>query len=238
MSSRAQWMPNIDFLKSFCRPVIVELFGHGRSPSPDDPKLYSPENYCREFERIRHKIGAERWFVCGQSLGASLTLRYSLMHPENIIAQIFTNSRSALSENPSKNTMEMVVKNLEKEGREALNTFPLHPSKSRRLKPEVRKNLIEDVNLINLKGFSNTLLHMLTKCSVNKIIHNNKIPALLIVGKFDKEFSSLAEFAQKTIPKIETIALEAGHAVNIDAAEQFNNTVKSFVMRFRGEIYG
>lgn len=229
-------MLNMDFLKSFCRPVIVELFGHGRSPSPDDPKFYIPENYCCEFERIRHKIGAKRWFVCGQSLGASLTLRYALKHPEYIIAQIFTNSRSALSENPSKDTMEMVVKNIEKEGREALNNFPLHPSKSGRLKPDIRKALIEDVDLINLKGFSNTLLHMLTKCSVYKIIHKNKIPTLLVAGKFDKEFSLLAEFAQKTIPKIEVKILEGGHAVNIDAAEQFNNAVKSFILRFNNEF--
>ena len=58
LSSRAQWIPNLKELKEFCRPVIVELFGHGRSPAPDTPEIYSPDNYVREFECIRRNLGA------------------------------------------------------------------------------------------------------------------------------------------------------------------------------------
>ena len=36
--------------------------------------------------------------VCGQSLGATLTLRYALDHPERVLAQVFTNSTSALAD--------------------------------------------------------------------------------------------------------------------------------------------
>ena len=34
LSSRAQWLPNLNQLSTVCRPVVVELFGHGRSTSP------------------------------------------------------------------------------------------------------------------------------------------------------------------------------------------------------------
>ncbi len=231
MSSRAQWIPNIDFLKTFCRPVIVELLGHGRSPSPNDSQFYTPDNYCHEFERIRYKLGVERWFVCGQSLGASLTLRYSLNHPKHIIAQIFTNSRSALSENTSEDTMKIVVKSIDEKGRKALDNFPLHPAKSKHLKPEIKKALVEDVDLINLRGISNTMLYMVTRCSVCNIIHKNQVPTLLVVGKFDKQFAHLVKYAEKTIAKLEVKVFEGGHAVNIDAAEQFNNALQNFILR-------
>ena len=69
LSSRAQWVLNLDALSDVARPVVVEMYGHGRSPSPDDPAIYAPKNYVAEFERIRGELGVERWLVCGQSLG-------------------------------------------------------------------------------------------------------------------------------------------------------------------------
>jgi 2-succinyl-6-hydroxy-2,4-cyclohexadiene-1-carboxylate synthase len=232
LSSRVQWMPNLETLKAFCRPVIVELLGHGRSPSPDDPECYTPNRYVLEFERIRMQLGVDRWFVCGQSLGASLTLRYSLHHPEHIIAQVFTNSRSALSENLPVDRMRGVAKRLEKDGRKLLNAFPVHPSKNRHFKPELKKALLEDVNLINLRGLSYNLQHMVTQCSVHQTIHENRVPTLLIVGKFDKQFAPLLAFAEKTMPHLEVLIFEEGHAVNIDAAEHFNKAVRDFIRRF------
>lgn len=65
LSSRAHWILNLEELSAFCRPVVVELLGHARSPAPDDPLAYAPESYVAEFEAIRKILGAERWLVCG-----------------------------------------------------------------------------------------------------------------------------------------------------------------------------
>ena len=42
LCSRALWMPNLEALSTVARPVVVELFGHGRSPSPEDADAYTP----------------------------------------------------------------------------------------------------------------------------------------------------------------------------------------------------
>ena len=68
LSSRAQWLPNLKVLSTFCRPVVVELFGHGRSPSPSAQEFYLPENYAREFETIR----ADFWRELRRDLGDRL----------------------------------------------------------------------------------------------------------------------------------------------------------------------
>src|SRR5262249_40198186 len=70
LSSRSQWLSNFEALRAVCRPVVVELYGHGRSPSPEEPFAYSPAGYVEEFERLRRKLGIERWLLCGYSLGA------------------------------------------------------------------------------------------------------------------------------------------------------------------------
>ena len=43
LSSRAQWLPNLAALAAVCRPVTLELWGHGRSPAPADPAAYHPD---------------------------------------------------------------------------------------------------------------------------------------------------------------------------------------------------
>jgi len=232
ISSRAQWTPNLETLKTFGRPVIMELFGHGRSPSPEDPQCYTPDNYVNEFERIRSKLGVDRWFLCGQSLGASITLRYALYHPERIIAQIFTNSQSALSDHTWDDALNLFSQRLKEEGHKLIETLPLHPSHSRHLKPEIKDALVEDAKLIDVQGFCNTLLNTVAKCSVREIINKNQIPTLLIVGKHDKQFSPYYEYAQQNMPELEVLVLDGGHAVNIDAAEHFNKAVQDFIERF------
>jgi len=229
LSSRAQWMPNLNALVEFCRPVIVELMGHGRSPSPENPECYTPDYYIREFEHIREKLNAKPWFVCGQSLGAALTLRYGLYHPEYIAAQVFTNSNSAFSERSESRNMEWLELRIAADGRKVIDNFPLHPSRSRHLPPHIKKMLIADVNLITVSGFKNTLLHTLPKSSVRNLVSRTRIPTMMIVGRYDRAFLPLSEIAIQLIPELKTRILDGGHAVNIDAAEEFNKTVKGFV---------
>lgn len=232
MSSRAQWIPNLKALTEFCRPVIVELFGHGRSPSPKNPEAYSPENYVRDFETIRREVGLENWFVCGQSLGAALTLRYSLLHPGKITAQIFTNSRSALSDAGENENTERLVRSMLEGGRGSLDRFPLNPSRSRFLDPEIKKALVEDIDLIDMEGFANNLIHLIPRCSVRNLLREITVPTLLVAGRFDERFSPLVPIAMENIPALEFVELDGGHAVNIDAADRFNEALRAFVLHY------
>lgn len=232
LSSKAQWMPNLEALSPHCRPVIIELFGHGRSPSPKDPKYYTPDNYSFEFECIRNELSAEKWFICGQSLGAALSLRYALNYPQHITAQVFTNSRSALTDESMDEVMIALAKLLDEKGREIIDTFPLHPSKNKRLDPQIKSALIQDINRIDVNGFSNTCLYTIVGSSVRHLISKNKVPTLLIAGKYDKEFMPLLDLAKADFPHLECLVMEGGHAVNLDAAEEFNKALIEFMTRF------
>jgi pimeloyl-ACP methyl ester carboxylesterase len=235
MSSRAQWIPNLKAFTEFCRPVVIELFGHGRSASPQNPEAYFPENYVREFEIIRQELGLENWFICGQSLGAALTLRYSLLHPERIKAQIFTNSLSALSDVGENANMERFVMSMLQGGRASLDSFPLNPSRSRYLDPEIKKALVDDINLIDMEGFANNLLYLIPRCSVRNLLSKINVPTLLVAGKFDKQFGALVPIVLGNTPSLEFVELDGGHAVNIDAADRFNEAVRKFILRHSGD---
>lgn len=235
LSSRAQWILNLDALAAVGRPVVVELFGHGRSPSPEEGDAYTPVSYAHQFEHIREELGGDRWFVIGQSLGAALTLRYVFDHPERVIAHVFTNSQSALAEDGWEERvragMDAQTKALEADGARAIAEHPLNPSRASRLPAGVRDALVEDTKLHDPRGIAMTGMHTVPGSSVRNRVRENAVPALLTVGEREERFAPYRTFAESSMPLLESIGLDAGHAVNIEAADGWNAAVVSFLRR-------
>lgn len=238
LSSRAQWLPNVPALTAFCRPVVVELLGHGRSPTPDDTAPYTPQGYVEEFERIRSALRCERWVLCGQSLGAALTLRYVLDHPERAIAHVFTNSNSALAEDDwaerTRPAMEAQAQALEAEGRSMLERHPFNPARARRLPVEAREALITDYGLHTIQGIAYTGLYTVPDSSVRRRVGQNTVPSLMVVGEREERFAVHRRFAEETMPHLQVVGLDTGHAVNLEAAAEFNNAVSKFASTWPG----
>ena len=231
LSSRGQWLPNLKELSKVTTPVLVELFGHGRSPSPESTEAYHPEAYVKAFEQIRRQLNAAKWFICGQSLGASLTLRYALRHPDRISAQIFTNTVAGLAEKKSlvNSQIQTYAKELLNGGHKMLESLPMHPIHARFLREDVKTALIEDCAMADLPGIANTMQYTMPEVSVREEIHHNKVPSLLTCGRWEKRFSIFRDFARDHMPLLDITDLDAGHAVNVGAAEQFNATVIDFI---------
>jgi 2-succinyl-6-hydroxy-2,4-cyclohexadiene-1-carboxylate synthase len=233
-SSRAQWRPNLAGMAEFCTPVVVELLGHGRSATPDDPAEYRVEAYIARFEAIRESLGVERWAICGQSFGAGLTLGYALAHPERISAQVFTNSASALGlARPavSAETLAAGIHAFEVRGRAALEAMAFYPKRTGRLSPEVEDELIGDADLISLAGMARTFGATVPGLSVTDRLGEITTPTLLVNGVREKAFQPLRDAAAKALPGLQVVDLEGGHPINLDRPAEFNAAVRAFLER-------
>lgn len=237
LSSRANWLLNLPYLSQVVTPVVVELWGHARSPAPRESGRYTPAGYVEEFERIRRALEIERWFVCGLSLGAALTLRYSLDHPESVLGQVFTNSNSALAGPEWRERIVPLVEadaeRIERRGREAIDEHPLNPSRGRRLPAAARAALSADARLHDPAGIAATLRHTVPDSPVRERAGEITVPTLLVVGEREKPFAEARSFAEETIPGLRVVGTPAGHAVNLECAETFNEAVAALV---RGEL--
>ncbi len=233
LSSRAQWRPNLQALGEVCTPVTVELLGHGRSPGPADPAAYTVEAYVRRFEAVREHLGVERWFVCGQSFGAGLTIRYALIHPERIIGQVFTNSMSGLSPAARARSADRLARAdaIEQGGAEAMKALPFHPRPARRLAREIWADLLADADLLQPAAIAETLRTTSPDLSVAADLTRIAVPTLMINGLRETDFQPLRDLAAAEIPGVEVVDLPGGHSVNLDQAEGFNTAVTAFIRR-------
>jgi pimeloyl-ACP methyl ester carboxylesterase len=235
LTSASQWLLNLDALKTVCQPVTVELFGHHRSPSPADPDCYRPDYYVRAFDDIRRELGAERWFLLGYSLGAGLTLRYAIEHPRQIIGHMFTNSTSGLADESRqaafRESAPEAAERIRTGGLAAMERIPVHPRHARRLAAPIREALLADARQHSPEGIAGTIGITNPEVSMRARLKENSRPALLIQGVREKRFAPLADYARSNMPHLETAELEAGHGLNMEVPEAFNNAVIQFIER-------
>lgn len=82
-SSLNAWDGIIPALLPRFRCVRMDLRGHARSPRP--PLPYSLEALASDVERVRERVGAERTFVVGHSLGGMIGPAYARRYPERVL---------------------------------------------------------------------------------------------------------------------------------------------------------
>lgn len=228
LSSNLQWSPNRAGLGDHFRLVMVELWGHGESPTPRKPEFYRVDHYVTQLERIRHEIGAERWFVCGQSFGAGIAIRYALAHPEALRGLIVTNSRSALND---------VSGDASKVGGladwEALETrrLPFHPCHAKRFPAELKARMEAAADAIPGYALWQATSTTTAELSCRKIAADLSVPTLLVNGRFEKSFQADRDFAAAEIPDVEIVDLDAGHSVNIEAQRAFDDALIQFARK-------
>ena len=236
LSSRAQWRINLPALKQVARPVLLELLSHGRSPAPAALDAYSVASYIATFEAIRAKLGAERWIVCGQSFGAGLATQYALEMPERVMGLVITNSISAFSPkgDPERAAMQAErARSIEAGGKAALEELRIHPRHAKRFPEDIKAEMVADADRIAPEGILRSIALTSPSLSIADRLGEIRVPTLLVNGIWEKRFQPMRERAASLIPGVTVVDLPAGHSVNIEAAEGFDQAVVAFVGRLR-----
>jgi 2-succinyl-6-hydroxy-2,4-cyclohexadiene-1-carboxylate synthase len=234
-AGRALWRENIEPLRTVCSPVVVELYGHGRSPSPAGADRYPSAAYVAEFERIRAQLGVERWWLVGHSLGAALTLRYSLEQPDRVTGQVFTNSMSGLADEQWQARMaidaDQHAKQIARGGLEGVRASPVNPARARRITPAVRDALAADEELLDPVGIANTVRWTAAAASVRSRLAAIRVPTMLIAGDREKAFIPHRDFVAQNLPGVVVENVSCGHSPNAERPADFNRLVEQFVRR-------
>lgn len=79
-SSSGDFLPVIEHMTEFCRPISMDLRGHGQSDKPEGGYHY--RDYIQDLEAVIADLGLERPIVLGHSLGGIIALMWAAMNPD------------------------------------------------------------------------------------------------------------------------------------------------------------
>jgi len=162
-----------------------------------------------------------------------LTLRYVLDRPERCIAHVFTNSVSALGDSEwvarTRAAAASLADAIEQGGKQLIERIPIHPARATRLPPAAHRALLEDAALLDPRGVARTFRYTVPNSSVRERAAENQVRTLLVCGERETRFRPHREFAERTMPHLEVVGIDAGHAVNLEAGEAFDAAVCEFL---------
>ena len=233
LTCEAHWQLNLPaFHDAGFRTVTVELLGHGASPAPEDEAAYHPDRYADRFSALRELVGAERWFVVGQSLGAALTLNYAMSRPDEVNAHVVTNSHSAFGDpirigNPeaAQERAQMMIDG----GIDAVMRHPLNPRRARAFDASHRAVFDDAMLLSTPAGIARTMLHTSPFTPLRDRLPSNPVSTLLIAGDREEGFTAAREWVEEHAANFRVERVSASHAVNISAAEDFNRIALEYL---------
>lgn len=224
LSCNHQWMANRDRLGTTLRLIMMELPGHGQSPTPPDAASCAPDRVVEAIDQIRIERGIDQWWVLGQSLGAAVAINYVLHHPDNVTGLIFTNSRAAfgIARRGTESDPNAPI------DRATPRDLPFHPVNARRFPDEVKDALVTAADAIDPATVGRVVSHR-SAWGATERFGELTMPVLLVNGRWEKAFQPKVPEAQRLIPHLQVVELEGGHSINIEQADAFNEAVLEFI---------
>lgn len=232
LAGQAYWDLNLEALSKVCQPVVVDLWGHGDSPSPSDPASYVPAGIVSALDHLRSVEGIDRWLVMGHSLGAALAVHYAVANPARVIGLVVTNSNSAFPGPGWGERLEerkALADRIDTEGMSAFDGHPLHPAQGSRLPDRAREALTEVFARHTPAGLANMLRWTTPNASTVDVLDQLQTPTLLVHGIYEKRFAPGLEVARAGIAGLEVAEVQAGHPVNVVDQVGFDRAVTRFV---------
>ena len=105
--------------------------------------------------------------------------------------------------------------------------MPIHPIHARRLPEDVKAALVNAADNTSAEAIDRGG-SLAPSLNATELISKLEVPFLLTNGRFEKGFQGAIDNLQATYPDIAIKDLEGGHAINIEAADEFNRLAIDF----------
>ncbi|MGO9557776.1 MAG: alpha/beta fold hydrolase [Acidimicrobiales bacterium] len=219
-ASCRMWESNVPALSAARQVIIWDQRGHGRSASPPDEKAYSEAEFVEDMAAIIGQAGAPDAVIGGLSIGGYLSLAFHLAYPEKVAALILCDTGPGYKKaEPREDWNRMAIRRAE--------AFEEHGLQALGPATEVAGAGHRDAG-----GLAKAARGVLVQHDARVIesLPSISVPTLVVVGSKDAPFLAAADYLEAKIPGARKVVLEgAGHAANIDRADEFNHAVIEFL---------
>jgi 2-succinyl-6-hydroxy-2,4-cyclohexadiene-1-carboxylate synthase len=246
LGSSKDWKFIISKLNDNFFPISIDLVGHGKSDSPVDPGMYSPETINQFISDIFKYFDLSKAVICGYSMGGRAALGYTLKNPNKVSGLLLESSTAGIENNNERmqrvkndNKLIQIIKE------HGINKFVdhwtnLHLFESQKELPSSLQNRIIESRLKNNPmGIINSLLSFGAGVmpSYWNQLSNILTPTLLIAGEYDSKFVEINKKMNNVIPNSSfKIVPKSGHNTHLEKPTEFVSLINNFIRNYLQQL--
>jgi pimeloyl-ACP methyl ester carboxylesterase len=225
------WRPQLEALCNEFTGVAWDAPGAGGSADP--PESFGIADYAECLAVFITQLGLDRPHVAGLSFGAALAIAFAQRYPATpaslVLASAYAGWRGSLPPDVAEQRLQQALRLADASAREFTDTllptmFSTNPGRAA------------------VEGFRNALLafhptgfRAMARASAEDLregLSAIDIPTLLVYGDTDVRAPlTVAEQLRASLPTSSLVVLPGiGHVCNLEAAEEFNNIVRRFLL--------
>jgi len=225
-------------IKEFPAPVYaIDMRGHGES-SRSEPSSYTQDNFTDDLAAFMDKLKIRKAMIIGHSMGSLIAHKFAIEHPNRVLALVLLGSTTTMANHPVVLELKPIIDSfdddepadpefvIEFQASTFYNPIPWvtyrYVSESLRLKGIVWKQTLDG---LNVEDHSSQLPQITA-------------PTLIVWGDKDGVFSLEEQNELDTLIPDSTLVIypDAGHAVNVERAEEIVEDIKEFVENQLGKL--
>lgn len=231
-SGLVNWaMPGIspELAKTY-RVITLDNRGHGRSAKPHDPKQYG-RAMVEDVVRLMAHLGIKKAHVVGYSMGAFITHRLSIDHPDRLLSATLGGGGWLRGDDPE---FKLITGALGKSLDEGKGIFPLlHRLHANDKDEKTLGDRLQVVNKIIMatndpKALA-AVIRAIDELTVSeKEIAGSRVPTLAIVGSRDPLKKGVDELKERR-PEVQVVVLEGADHMTALANPLLKQSLKQFL---------
>ncbi|MBO8156711.1 MAG: 2-succinyl-6-hydroxy-2,4-cyclohexadiene-1-carboxylate synthase [Bacillaceae bacterium] len=225
--------------------MALDLPGHGKTVINAE---FSMETFCEDLEEILDQCGISQTHVLGYSMGGRTALSFAMLYPERVQSLILESASPGLETKAERTQRqekdEKLAQMIETKGIEHFveywENIPLFQSQ-KQLPKKVQENIRRERLEQNEKGLAASLRHMGTGVQPSwwNLLHQLKMPVLLLTGEWDQKFVGINQKMKDRIPAaIQKVIPEAGHTIHVEQPDFFVKIVNDFILHKKSKEKG
>jgi 3-oxoadipate enol-lactonase len=232
--SRALWEPQVTGLADVARVLALDLRGHGGSDSVPGP--YSMSLLADDCRGFLDTLGITRPVVLGGlSMGGYVVFEFFRKYPQRIAGLILAATRAGADSPEVKANRDKAATTAREKGVGTIVETMLPKmlsQKSYQSQPELVTRARKMMESTSLAGVAGDLAAMRDRTDSTALLAQIDKPTLILHGADDQLIPPAeAQVMSATIPNAQLHVLpEAGHLLNMEQPEAFNEAVRSFLL--------
>lgn len=236
-TTRENWRAQVGpLVEAGFRVVLWDYRGHGRSDAPDDPEAYSMERVVDDLARVADWAApGERIVAGGLSFGGLASLHYALRRPDRVRGLVLIGSGPGFKKPEAQAAWEASVEKtaafVEKRSLRDFVDRAAATTIGRRGELHEARAAAEGIIAQQPHGLAHFARRVAGPAPpVIDELSGIDIPALVIVGEEDRAFLRAAAVMAERLPQAVRVDVAgAGHIVNIEESEIFNDALLEFL---------